>query len=379
MRICNAQVFSQEGAFQKRDLFLQNGSFAEPCEGEIFDAEGLYAIPGLIDLHFHGCAGYDFCDATAQSLDAISAYELSAGVTTICPAAMTYPEEKLAAICQNAAAWRGTGAALAGLQLEGPFLSEAKKGAQNGAWLQKPDAALILRLQEQAHGMIRLLAVAPELPGALSMIRVLRNEVVVSLAHTEADYETAVKAFESGAHQVTHLYNAMPPFLHRNPGVIGAAFDTPECRVELICDGIHVHPSVVRATFQMFGDDRVILISDSMMATGLPDGTYALGGQTVSVAGNRCTLADGTIAGSASNLMDCLRTAVQKMQIPLGSAVKAATVNPAKALGIFSECGSLDLGKRADLLLLDSDLRLVQVFQNGKPVARTGTRPEKRV
>ncbi len=269
---------------EARDLFLQNGSFAEPCEGEIFDAEGLYAIPGLIDLHFHGCAGYDFCDATAQSLDAISASGLSAGVTTICPAAMTYPEEKLAAICQNAAAWRGTGAAPAGLQLEGPFLSEAKKGAQNGAWLQKPDAALILRLQEQAHGMIRLLAVAPELPGALSMIRVLRNEVVVFFAHTEADYETAVKAFESGAHQVTHLYNAMPPFLHRNPGVIGAAFDTPECRVELICDGIHVHPSVVRATFQMFGDDRVILISDSMMATGLPDGTYALGGQTVFVA-----------------------------------------------------------------------------------------------
>lgn len=368
MIIQNAQVFSENGGFEKRDLYIEGGCFVETGAGEVLNAEGFYAVPGLIDLHFHGCAGHDFCEGTAEAIHAIAAYERAAGVTAICPATMTYPEEKLAAVCQAAAAWEGVGASLVGINLEGPFLSASKKGAQNGMWLHAPDAEFFLRLQEQAGGRIRLLAVAPELPGAMELIRKLRDEVVVSVAHTEANYETAVEAFESGARHVTHLYNAMPPFLHRAPGVVGAAMDAPQCRIELICDGIHVHPSVVRGTFRMFGDDRVILISDSMMATGLPDGEYSLGGQAVSVCGNQCTLADGTIAGSASNLMDCLRTAVLKMGIPLASAVKAATVNPAKELGIFPEYGSLAVGKRADLLLLDSQLRLVLVMQGGEKV-----------
>ena len=366
MIIRNALTFQEDGSFPKRDIKIKQGRFSREGDGEVLDAEGLYAIPGLIDLHFHGCVGYDFCDGTPEALRAITRYQRAAGITAICPATMTYPEEKLAAICANAAAWNEDGAALVGIHLEGPFLSAAKKGAQNGAWLRDPDVSFFWRLQEKAAGKIRLLDIAPELPGATDLIRRVSGCVSVSLAHTEANYETAVRAFQSGACHVTHLYNAMPPFLHRSPGVVGAAIDTPQCRVELICDGVHVHPSVVRATFQMFGDDRVILISDSMMATGLPDGSYMLGGQPVSVHGNRCTLADGTIAGSASNLMECLRTAVLKMNVPLGSAVKAATVNPAKALGIFSTYGSLAIGKRADLLLLDPSLRLVQVVQGGR-------------
>ena len=198
-------------------------------------------------------------------------------------------------------------------------------------------------LQQQAGGLFKLCDLAPELPGAMQTIEALAGEVRLSIAHTEADYDTACEAFRRGARQVTHLYNAMPPFSHRAPGVIGAAADHSEVMVELIADGVHVHPSVVRTTFKVFGG-RVILISDSMMATGLADGEYALGGQAVTVRGNRATLHDGTIAGSATNLLDCMRSAV-RMGVPLGQAVQAASTNPARALGLRQDYGSLEPGQ----------------------------------
>ena len=193
--------------------------------------------------------------------------------------------------------------------------------------------------------------------------------MVLSLAHTATDYDTAVLAFEKGASHVTHLYNAMNPFTHRAPGLVGAAADTKKVEVELICDGVHIHPAAVRATFNLFGDDRIILISDSMMATGLEDGDYSLGGQAVKVVGNLATLKDGTIAGSATNLMDCMRTAVLKMGITRESAVKCAAVNPAKSVGIYDRCGSITPGKRANVVLLQKeDLSLRQVILEGKPL-----------
>ena len=164
----------------------------------------------------------------------------------------------------------------------------------------------------------------------------------------------------------SHLYNAMPPFSHRAPGVVGAACDSDHVRVELICDGVHLHPATVRTTFKMFGDDRICLISDSMMATGLSDGDYSLGGQPVKVVGNLATLADGTIAGSATNLMDCMRTAVKKMGIPLGSAVKCAAVNTAKAIGIYDTYGSITPGKKANIVLLDQDLNMKHLIFKGE-------------
>ena len=214
--------------------------------------------------------------------------------------------------------------------------------------------------------MIKLVHIAPENEGAMEFIEEMKDDVVISIAHTVADYDTAAKALELGASHVTHLYNAMPPFSHRAPGVIGAARDDEKCHVELICDGVHIHPSVVRATFAMFGRDRVILISDSMRATGLTDGQYTLGGQDVFVKGPLATLADGTIAGSATNLMGCLKVAVQKMGIPLEDAVGCATANPAKEIGIYDRCGSISEGKDADFVLLDADLNVKAVYVNGK-------------
>lgn len=371
MKVKNANVFLPEGVFSVGDVAIERDRFTDDAGGETLDATGLYAIPGLVDVHFHGAVGYDFCDGSQEATEAIARYEAQHGVTAICPATMTYPEAKLDGVCKAAAAYRSPedGAALVGINMEGPFISVEKKGAQNPEFVRAPSIDMFRRLQASANGLIKLLDIAPEEPGAMALIDAVADEVGISVAHTMADYDTAAEAFRRGARQATHLYNAMPPFTHRAPGVIGAAFDAPHCRVELICDGVHVHPAVVRATFQMFGSGRVVLISDSMMATGLPDGEYSLGGQAVTVRGNRATLHDGTIAGSATNLMDCLRSAVRKMNVPLEKAVKCASANPAKAIGVYGERGSIEPGKSADLVLLDEALNIRHVILRGRRIS----------
>ena len=373
MRITGGQVFDLREGFVRRDVCFDGRLLSSSsADGETYDAEGCYVIPGLTDLHFHGCMGRDFSDADPEGLEIMAEYELSRGVTQICPAGMTLLEEQLKRVCQVAAAHRAAhkgGAELCGINLEGPFLSDAKKGAQNGAWLHAPDVEMFHRLVAASGGLVKLVSLAPELPGALDFVEAVEDEVVVSLAHTAADYNTALAAFQRGARQVTHLFNGMNPFSHRAPGVVGAALDTPLCNVELICDGVHIHPSVVRAVFKMFGYKRVILISDTMRAAGMPDGQYTLGGQDVTVKGKHATLADGTLAGSVTDLMRCMKTAVS-FGIPLEEAVWAAAVNPARAIGIFSRAGSLEPGKRANLVVLDQDLEVKDVFFRGQRVSR---------
>ena len=364
MIIKNGFVFDLEQGFVSRDIFTEKNrivdsfSQTDADSSTAIDASDCYVIPGLIDLHFHGCCGEDFSDATPQGLQTIADYELENGITYICPAGMTLPEEQLLQICKNAAAHRqnsANGAELVGINLEGPFLSEAKKGAQNSAYLHDPDIDLFNRLQTASNGLVKLITVAPEQPGALDFIRNVKD-TIVSIGHTAANYDTAAAAFSAGARQATHLYNGMLPLHHRNPAVIGAAFDSPETKVELICDGIHIHPSVVRATFQLFGKERVILISDTLRAAGMPDGQYTLGGLDVIVNGNRAVLVDApdTLAGSATNLMACMKTAVS-FGIPLENAVRAATYNPAQALGLTDRIGTLDVGKDATMILLDKE------------------------
>ena len=376
MRITGGQVFDLEQGFVSRDVCFDGEKLEQSsADGKTYDASGCYVIPGLTDLHFHGCVGEDFSDATPDGLQKMADYELSRGVTQICPAGMTLGEDQLTRICQNAAAHRAKnpgGAELVGLHLEGPFLCKAKKGAQNEAFLHDPDPAMLHRLQQAAQGMVKLVTLAAEQPGALEFIRSAQEDgITVSLGHTTADYDTACAAYEAGARQATHLFNAMPPFTHRAPGVVGAAFDHPQVKVELISDGVHIHPSVVRAVFQLFGAGRVILISDSLRATGMPDGRYPFGGQEIEVHGNRATMADdpNTLAGSVSDLMACMRSAVS-FGIPLHDAVRAAAVNPAQVLGIFDRLGSLDVGKTANLAILDQNLNLKDVFFRGQLVDR---------
>lgn len=372
MVIKNVQVFGEDKTFTPGEVYIDGDKFAASAQNdnEVIDGEGCFAIPGLVDIHFHGCMGDDFCDASLDAIKNMAAYEASIGVTTICPATMTLAEADLHNIMKTAGAYEGgKGAKLSGINMEGPFISAAKKGAQAADHIRNCDTALFRKLQEESGGLIKLVDIAPENDGAMEFIEDVKDEVVVSIAHTTADYDTASEALEKGASHITHLYNAMPPLNHRDPGVIGAARDDENCHVELICDGIHIHPSVVRATFAMFGADRVILISDSMRATGLTDGQYTLGGQDVFVKGAKATLADGTIAGSATNLMGCLKVAVQQMEIPLEDAVACATMNPAKEIGIYDSCGSITPGKAADLVLLDKDLNVKAVYVNGRKQA----------
>ena len=375
MRIINGRVFDLEQGFLSRDVLTDGGQIASASgDDRILDAAGCYVIPSLVDVHFHGCVGEDFSDATPDGLQKIADFELSQGVAYLCPAGMTLPEDQLTAICKNTAAHRAKhsgGAEVVGAHLEGPFLCMAKKGAQNGDYLHDPDTAMLKRLQAAAEGCVRLVTLAPEQPNSIEFIKAaVEMGVTVSVGHTTADYNTARAAFEAGASHATHLFNAMPPLAHRDPGVIGAAFDVPHVQPELICDGIHVHGSAVRAAFRLFGKDRMILISDSLRATGMPDGEYPFGGQMIEVHGNRATILGHpeTLAGSVTSLMGCLRQAVS-FGIPLADAVRACTYNPARSIGIDGRAGTLDVGKEASIVLLDEkDLSIKAIVFKGQKV-----------
>lgn len=345
---------------------------AEEQKEEVIDGQGAYAIPGLIDLHLHGCMGADFCDGTIDAIAKMAEYEASVGVTAIVPATMTLPVKELEHILQVAAAYQKEKqpperADLLGINMEGPFISPAKKGAQDEKNILPCDVKLCERFLKLSDGLVKYVGIAPEeSTNALEFINKMKDRVSLTLAHTNADYDQAKAAFDAGADHATHLYNAMSAFSHRTPGVVGAVFDSPHVMAEMICDGVHVHPAVVRATLKMLGADRLILISDSMRATGMPDGQYTLGGLDVNVAGNHATLvSDGALAGSVTNLMDCMRIAVKNMKIPLETAVACVTINPAKSLGVYDRYGSLTPGKRADVVLLDPNLDVMAVVKEG--------------
>jgi N-acetylglucosamine-6-phosphate deacetylase len=368
MIIRGARVFDERDGFVSRDIFTDGEFIVADPDGGVMDACGLYAIPGLIDIHTHGALGYEFTSCSSADVEKIARYEASRGVTAFCPTTLTMPEEILSRACGEISSARASdGAAVAGINLEGPFVSEKKLGAQNPAHVRPPDVGMFRRLQAAAKGTVKILAAAPEVEGAMELIRELSGEVACSAAHTAADYVTAMAAFDAGASLVTHLYNAMPPFHHRAPGVIGAAADATGCAAELICDGVHIHPAVVRATLRMFGTRRIVFVSDSMMATGLSDGEYSLGGLAVRVEGRKATLVNGgSIAGSATDLMGCMVTAVRDMGIPLHDAVTCASVNPARVIGASGERGSLSPGRIADVVLLDESLEIRGVVLRGK-------------
>lgn len=376
MQIKNVKVFTEGQRFQDGEVNIADGLFTRYAKDadEVLDGAGCYAIPGLIDIHLHGCKGHDFCDGTLEALEAIAAYEASVGVTAIAPAVMTLAAGELEQILAVAAEYRRKkrqGADLLGINMEGPFISSKKCGAQDKRYIISCDMEVFRRFQDAADGLIRYIAVAPEEPGACAFVGQAKEEVTVSVGHTDASYDQAKEIFDAGAGHAVHLYNGMSPFTHRAPGVVGAVADSSHVTAELICDGIHVHPSVVRATFRMLGSDRIILVSDSMRGTGMPGGLYTLGGARVRVAGRRATLADvgnDTLAGSVTNLMDCLRIAVKEMGIPLEEAVACATVHPAKSLGEYGTYGSISPGKKAHLVLLDQELDLRAVIKDGKRI-----------
>ena len=368
MIIKNGKVFTDQFIFEEKDVYVENGMFVDSAE-EVSDrteinANGNYVIPGLIDVHTHGSFGHDFCDNDIDGLAEIARYQKRCGITSFCPTSMTLPKDLLAECFKNAAELSRQdcgGSRIIGINMEGPFIAMSKKGSQNGKYVHEPDYEFFSDLNRVCGNMIRLVTLAPEVDGADEFIKLAHNEVNISIGHTDADYDAAKKALENGANHLTHMFNAMPPLLHRAPGVIGAAHDDENCMVEMICDGIHIHPSVIRTAFSAFGDDRIVLISDSMMATGMENGEYSLGGQKVFVKDRRATLADGTVAGSATNLFECMQCAI-RFGIRPESAVKAATANPAKSIGMYGKLGSISVGKLADALIVDKDFNLIKVI-----------------
>ena len=378
MIIKNVKVYTEDKRFEDGEIYIRDGIFTSAPEGmeaeEMIDGEGCYAIPGLIDLHFHGCKGDDFCDGTKEAIARIAEYEASVGVTAIAPATMTLPVDELEAILKTAAEYKkeqvSERADLIGINMEGPFISSEKKGAQDARNIISCDQEIAERFLEASEGLVKFIGIAPEQnDGFREFIEAMKGKVQISLAHTNADYDTAKAAFDAGACHAVHLYNAMPAFTHREPGVVGAVSDSGHVMAEMICDGVHIHPAVVRATFKILGEDRMILISDSMRATGMPDGQYTLGGLAVNVVGNRATLvSDGALAGSATNLTDCMRTVVKEMGIPLETAVACATMNPARSLGVYDRYGSITEGKHANVVLLDKELEPKLVIKDGKRI-----------
>ena len=374
MLLKNARIFVNGDRFIRGGLCVKNGMITAvgdlPDEEETIDLEGLTVLPGLVDIHTHGNSGADFSDGDEAGLRKMASYLLRQGITAFAPASMTLPYEVLEKAYRCAKKVHDAPgedeARLIGINMEGPFFSEKKKGAQNAAYLRDPDINAFRRLNEAAGGLIRIADLAPELPGAVEYAREASRCCTVSVAHTDASYEEAKAVYEAGATHLTHLFNAMPSIHHRKPGPIGAAAERDDVYAELICDGMHVHESAVRMAFRLF-PGRICLISDALRCTGMPEGKYVFGGQDIWLKDGIARLADGTIAGSAANLRQCLKNAVA-FGIPEEEAVRAATVNPAKQAGCSASCGMIAVGRRADLLLVDGGYDLKGVFLNGRRI-----------
>lgn len=370
MRYENGWIFA-DGRFVRGGFCVENGRFAHVLEdvpGPAEDLDGALVIPGLVDIHVHGCAGADFSDGDYAGLVRMARYLARRGVTSFAPASMTLPYDALDKAFHAAARLRreglADGARLMGIQMEGPFLSREKRGSQNPAYLRLPDWDRFLRLYDAAEGLLRIVDVAPELPGAVEFTRRASEKCRVSVAHTAAGYDQAAAVFDAGATHLTHLFNAMSGIHHRHPGPIGAASERENVTAELICDGIHVHPSAVRMAFRLF-PGRICLISDALRCCGMPDGSYSLGGQEILLTGGVARLTGGAIAGSAADLYQCMRRAVS-FGIPREQAVWAATALPARVIGRESETGAIADGRAADFVICGGELEPEAVYLGGK-------------
>lgn len=367
MIIKNAQIYTRDFNFEKKDLYIDGECFSEKGDGDIVDAEGLYVIPGLIDLHFHGCNGASFMDGTAEAIDTIVEYEAAHGITAVCPSTEPARHDRLIKALNAASGYKNShGAVLCGINLEGPFLTYEKRGGNNEKYLLSPSEKLFEEYQKAANGLIKIMDMAPDLDGSLEFIKKQSKNIVISLAHTAADYKTCMEGFAAGASLVTHLFNGMAAFHHRDTGLVGAAMDSG-AYVELICDGMHVTDSMIRAAHKIFGAERIVCISDSLFCAGLPDGHYKNDDCEIDVIDGLARLEDGTINGAASNLYENMRHLI-KIGIPRNDAIRMSTYNPAKVLNILDMTGTLETGKWANFVVADGDMHIKDVYVKGKKV-----------
>lgn len=373
MRLTNGMILDGNFTLAPKDIVVQGERIAalppweKGTQGDTVDLFDKLVVPGFIDQHIHGCGGFDVEDASLEAIRAMSRELARHGVTSFCPTVMSGPLDKLPGILDavREGEKQGLGGAYPhGVRLEGPFLSPAKKGAQKEAYLRKPSVDEFLSLWDRYQGWIKMVDLAPELEGAADFIRRVSPKCTVSLGHTAVTYKGALEAFRLGASQATHLFNGMAALDHREPGLAGAVLDHSQARGELICDGVHIHPAVVRMAFRLLGEDRAVVISDSMRGAGMPDGEYTLGGQRVWVKQGKALLEDGTIAGSVTNLHQELRNLLE-YGVPMKEAIKAMTINPAVQLGVAGDTGSIEEGKYADLVVFDRNYEICMVMVKG--------------
>lgn len=331
----------------------------------IIDGQGNYLSPGFVDIHNHGNSGFDIMDSTAEALDKIGEYHISNGVTSYLGTVITSSNEDMIKAMENIVNYNNI-SNIVGIHLEGPFFNKIKKGAQPEKHIRLPNKGDIEKILEISGNKLKMVSLAPELDGAIDLIRFFKeNNIPISMAHSYATYEEAKKGIENGITIATHLFNGMRDFNHREPGIIGASLTDDRVFCEIIYDRFHLHDIAVKIALGMKGYDKIILVSDAMMAAGLDDGEYILGGQKVFVQSNKPRLDDGSIAGSTLDLRKAVYNLIEYLDIPIKEAVKMASLNPAAAIYMDKEIGSIEIGKKADLIIFDDKINIKKVFLGG--------------
>ena len=341
---------------------------------EVIEGKDKFIVPGYIDIHIHGGGGSDVMDGDYKAINQIAIAHSHFGTTSFLPTTMTMSRDKiirsLRSICE--AVKKGTaGAEILGIHMEGPYINPEKKGAQKEDDIKKISIEEFLEFNQASGNLIRLVTIAPEMPGAIDLIKYLHKQgIIASVGHSNATYDQTQAGIQAGLSHVTHTFNAMKGLHHREPGVVGAALTSPELTVEIIADGIHIHPIVLKILTKIKEGEKVVLITDAMRAAGLIDGTYDLGGQEVIVANGQARLKDETLAGSMLTMDKAVKNMVNKVGIQLPKAIQMASFNPARSIGTDDKKGSLDPGKDADIVILNKSLEAEITIVAGKIVYR---------
>lgn len=339
-------------------------------EYELIDGNGKWLIPGMIDVHIHGANGFDMMDGSEASIQEVSRACAATGCTSFLATSVSSTMDELLAMIRSVKRVVGleVGAKIAGLHLEGPYLNPKRKGMQNEKYLRHPHLGEMKQIFEEADGLIKMVTIAPELPGGMELLSYLKEmEVIIAVAHSDATYEEAKLAFDAGASHVTHCFNGMRPIHHRDPGLVAAAFEADHVSIQAIVDGVHLHPAVVRLMHRIKGPENMVLITDALQAMGLGDGSYLFGGHQVTVTNGVAQLADGTLASSVVTMNEALRFTTET-GISMLDAIQMASTTPARILGMDHKTGTIKTGLDADLVLLNEHFQVEWTMIKGNVI-----------